>query len=307
MCLLLLAPGGSINRIFILVETPGPLLRIVQPNIGQQDKHVDSFNAVNFRKLEQMTGAPGAEPRLILWPEAAVPDYLEEDAGARVRIASLLGPKDVLLTGGVALEYGADGRVAGARNSVFALMPDGRLTGRYDKAHLVPYGEYLPMRPVLSAIGLSRLVPGDIDFWPGPGPRSLAVPGFGKIGFQVCYEMIFSGHVVDRTNRPAFIFNPSNDAWFGSWGPPQHLAQAQLRAMEEGLPIVRSTPTGISAIIDATGRVEKALPYQRAGAIESYLPPALPPTLFAQFGNALPLIFAAVLAFVGIALRRALR
>jgi apolipoprotein N-acyltransferase len=135
----------------------------------------------------------------------------------------------------------------------------------------------------------------------------LAVPGFGKIGFQVCYEMIFSGHVVDRTNRPEFIFNPSNDAWFGSWGPPQHLAQAQLRAMEEGLPIVRSTPTGISAIIDATGRVEKALPYQRAGAIESYLPPALPPTLFAQFGNALPLIFAAVLAFVGIALRRALR
>ncbi len=307
MCLLLLAPGGSINRIFTLVETPGSLLRIVQPNIGQQDKHVDSFHAVNFRKLEQMTGAPGAEPRLILWPEAAVPDYLEEDAGARLRIASLLGPKDVLLTGGVALEYAADGRVAGARNSVFALMPDGRLTGRYDKAHLVPYGEYLPMRPVLSAIGLSRLVPGDIDFWPGPGPRSLAVPGFGKIGFQVCYEMIFSGHVVDRANRPAFIFNPSNDAWFGSWGPPQHLAQAQLRAMEEGLPVVRSTPTGISAIIDATGRVEKALPYQKAGAIEAHLPPALPPTLFAQFGNSLPLIFAAFLALVGIALRRALR
>ncbi len=303
----LFVSGGVINRLYILDETERPMLRVVQPNIGQQDKHVAAFDAINFRKLEEMTGTPGATPRLILWPEAAVPDYLEEEDGARLRIASLLGPKDALLTGGVALEYGADGQLAGARNSVFALMPDGRLTGRYDKAHLVPYGEYLPMRPILSAIGLSRLVPGDIDFWPGPGPRTLSVPGFGKVGLQVCYEMIFSGHVVDRANRPNFIFNPSNDAWFGSWGPPQHLAQARLRAMEEGLPVVRSTPTGISAIIDATGRVEDAVPYQKAGAIEAPLPPDLPPTLFAKYGNLLPMALALLLIALAIATRRTLR
>lgn len=288
-------------------DGPRPMLRVVQPNIGQQDKHDPSFDAVNFRKLEEQTGAPAATPRLILWPEAAVPDYLEEDEGARQRLASLIGPKDVLLTGGVALEYNATGALAGARNSVFALTPKGQLIGRYDKAHLVPYGEYLPMRPVLSAMGLSRLVPGDIDFWSGPGAATLALPGFGKVGLQICYEMIFSGQVVDARQRPDFLFNPSNDAWFGAWGPPQHLAQARLRAMEEGLPVVRSTPTGISAVISADGTLLAALPYQQAGALSAPLPPARTPTLFARFGNILPLGFALILGLLAIATRRALR
>ena len=129
-----------------------------------------------------------------------------------------------------------------ATNSIVLAGPDARLHGRYDKAHLVPYGEYLPMRPLLEALGLSRLVPGDIDFIPGPGPRTMSIPGFGKVGMQICYEMIFSGAMVDPADRPDFIFNPSNDAWFGDLGPPAHLAQARLRAIEEGLPIVRSTP-----------------------------------------------------------------
>src|SRR3546814_8685163 len=131
----------------------------------------------------------------------------------------------------------------------------GRILGRYDKAHLVPYGEYLPARPILSRLGLSRLAPGSVDFGSGPGPHTLALPLVGEVGFQVCYEIIFSGHVVDPANRPAFIFNPSNDAWFGHWGPPQHLAQARMRALEEGLPVLRSTPTGISAVIAADGRL----------------------------------------------------
>ena len=304
---LLLAPGGWAIGSVNAPKAKAPLLRVVQPNIGQQDKHVAAFDAINFRKLEEMTGAPSSAPRLILWPEAAVPDYLEEDPGARARLASLLGPKDMLLTGGVALEYDRDGQLVGARNSVFAMTPQGKLTGRYDKAHLVPYGEYLPMRPILSAIGLSRLVPGDIDFWPGPGPRTLSVPGFGKVGVQVCYEIIFSGQVVDRANRPNFIFNPSNDAWFGSWGPPQHLTQARLRAMEEGLPVVRSTPTGISAVINAQGRIVAALPFQKAGAIEVALPPAAAPTPFAKYGNLLPMALALLLIALAIATRRTLR
>jgi apolipoprotein N-acyltransferase len=284
-----------------------PLLHIVQPNIGQQDKHNDNFDVANFSKLALLTGLPAKEPRLILWPEAAVPEYLEEEEWARERIAALMGPRDMLMTGGTALLYDKKDLLSGARNSVFAMTPQAKLIARYDKAHLVPYGEYLPMRPILSRIGLSRLVPGDIDFLPGPGAQSYALPGFGKVGVQLCYEIIFSGEVVDRKNRPGFLFNPSNDAWFGPWGPPQHLAQARLRAIEEGLPIVRATPTGISAIIDADGRVNASLPYRKAGAITKRLPPANAPTLFAQHGNILPFLFALLLTVIGIAQRLHLR
>jgi apolipoprotein N-acyltransferase len=160
------------------------------------------------------------------------------------------------------------------------------------------------MRPVLSAIGLSRLVPGDVDFDPGPGPRTFDLPMVGKVGFQLCYEIVFSGQVVDRRNRPAFLFNPSNDAWFGRWGPPQHLAQARLRALEEGLPVLRSTPTGISAVIDADGRLLASLAWRRAGIIDTSLPLPKRATLFARFGNTLPLLFALLLAGLAIAVRR---
>src|SRR3546814_2085224 len=101
------------------------------------------------------------------------------------------------------------------------------------------------MRPLLSAIGLSRLTPGDLDFLAGPGPRSLALPGFGSAGIQICYEIIFPGRVVDPRHRPDFLFNASNDAWFGSWGPPQHLTPARLRAIRDRLPVARSTPPGL--------------------------------------------------------------
>ena len=293
--ILLKAPVGS-GRSFNI--------RVVQPNIGQQDKWREGFEQRNFAILARLSGQPTAEPRLILWPEAAVPDYLEEEAWARARIARLLGPKDVLLTGGVALEYDRAGKLVAARNSLFGLDAQGRLLGRYDKAHLVPYGEYLPMRPILSAIGLSRLAPGDLDFWPGPGPHSFALPGFGKVGVQICYEIIFSGQVIDTKNRPDFLFNPSNDAWFGAWGPPQHLAQARLRAIEEGMSIVRSTPTGISAVIGPDGGLIASLPWRTPGAIDARLPIAAPPTLFARLGNLLPALFAAHLIAIAIASRR---
>jgi apolipoprotein N-acyltransferase len=301
-------PFYSLLLVFVQIPgpndaRPGPLLRIVQPNIAQQDKHDASFDAVNFGKLEQLTGKPGATPRLILWPEAAIPDFIEEEEWARERVASLLGPADMLLTGGDALIYNSEGRLTGARNSVFVVTPGNQIIGRYDKAHLVPYGEYLALRWLLEPLGATRLVPGDLDFIPGPGPQSFAVPGFGKVGVQICYEIIFSGQVVDRANRPDFLYNPSNDAWFGSWGPPQHLAQARLRSIEEGLPIVRSTPTGISAIIDADGTVLKSLPYKKAGFIEAHLPMAHAPTLFARFGNLISLAFAFFLCAMGIALR----
>jgi apolipoprotein N-acyltransferase len=301
---------------------PDPLtiqnVRIVQPNIGQQDKWRPGFEAEAARRLASLSGGSTSEPRLLLWPEAAITDPIadartdEHEAMAefqRTRAASLLGANDRLLTGGIAIASNDGVHVAGAANSIFALGPGGQIIGRYDKAHLVPYGEYLPMRPLLSAIGLSRLAPGDLDFTPGPGPRTVDLGGqWGKIGLQLCYEIIFSGHVVDWQNRPAFIFNPSNDAWFGRWGPPQHLAQARLRAAEEGIPVLRSTPTGISAVIDARGNVVKELPWRTAGVIDAVLPPAAnSPPPFARFGNLIPLVLAFALMFAGIVLGRGRR
>lgn len=277
-------------------------IRVVQANIGQAIKQDPAFDERNFEALTRLTGVPGLTPRLILWPEAAVPYFLEEERWARERIARLMGPDDVIMTGGDALVYDAKGNVTAARNSLFAMTQDTKLIARYDKSHLVPYGEYLPMRPILSAIGLSRLVPGDLDFLAGPGPLSYALPGFGKVGVQVCYEIIFSGQVVDSAHRPEFLFNPSNDAWFGRWGPPQHLAQARMRAMEEGMPIVRATPTGISAVIDARGRIVTALPQGKAGFIQTTIPAVISPTPFAIYGNILSIAFAFFLGLIGVAI-----
>jgi len=282
-----------------------PHIRVVQPNISQLDKWSAMLADRNNNRLAALSGKPGPEPRLLLWPEAATSDYLELEPGARARIAALLGPKDIILTGADSLEFDRKSeKLIGAHNSLFAMDGSGRLLARYDKSHLVPYGEYLPMRPILSAIGLSRLVPGELDFWPGAGPATMTLPGFGKAGIQICYEMIFSGQVIDRNNRPDFLFNPSNDAWFGSWGPPQHLAQARLRATEEAMPIIRSTPTGISAVIDADGRLLASLPWRQPGAIDAALPTPHGPTLFSRFGNILPLLFALLLAATGFAIAR---
>ena len=296
--LLLLIPlGGPVIR-------GGPLLRIVQPNVSQAERHNRNIDEDSVMRLERLTGPPVAEPRLILWPEAAVPYYLEEESWARARLARLLGPRDVLLTGGTTLLYDKREKLVAAHNSVFTMDAAGRLTARYDKAHLVPYGEYLPMRPLLGAIGLSQLVQSDVDFIPGPAPRSYDIAGFGKVAMQICYEIIFSGQVVDRANRPGFIFNPSTDAWFGRWGPPQHLAQARMRAVEEGLPVIRATPTGISAVIDADGRLLAALPLDKPGFIATRLPTANPPTPFARAGNIIPLALAMLLALAAVAARR---
>ncbi len=292
---------------------PGtPLIRIVQPNIGNEER--EGAGEASLATLIRLSGKPGPVQRLIVWPEGLVQDMLESGYPdyaylgrppfwLRTRIADVLGPRDRVMTNAPRLAFDADGNIVGAANSVLAIGPDARIVGRYDKAHLVPYGEYLPMPWLLKPLGLARLVPGSIDFSPGPGPHALAWPGFGAVGIQICYEIIFSGEVVDPTLRPRLIFNPSNDAWFGRWGPPQHLAQARMRAIEEGLPIVRATPTGISAIIAADGRLLATVPHETAGAIEAPTPPALIPTPFARIGNALAALVAVLLVTAGVAIR----
>jgi apolipoprotein N-acyltransferase len=298
---------------------------LVQPLIPQDEINNGSKFEEQFQRTARLTGSSQDQSRLVLWPESAIPDYLEDGypqryysrmtAGAdpeyaRRRIGATIGESSTLLTGVVNLDIGTreDGTLGAvtARNSVLGLNGEGDIIAHYAKAHLVPYGEYLPLQDYLGFIGLQRLVAGTIPYAPGPGPRTLDLGAQGRAGVQICYEIVFSGQVVDRDDRPDYIFNPSNDGWFGSWGPPQHLAQARLRAIEEGLPVLRSTTTGISAVIDPNGIVRQAIPTGEADSVEGFVPAAKAPTLFAQLGNALPLAWAAFLAVLGLALPRLL-
>ena len=293
---------------------------LVQPGVRQEVLDNPANFETQFRTTAILSAArvPGAT-RLVLWPESGVPDYLRDGypawvysettyaadpVVARRRIGQVIGPGSLVLTGTVDLETQGR-RVEAARNVVTALGADGTVRGGYAKAHLVPYGEYLPMRGLLEPLGLSRLVAGSLDFRPGTGPRTLDLGAWGRAGVQICYEIVFSGQVVDPKARPDYIFNPSNDGWFGSSGPPQHLAQARMRAIEEGLPVLRSTTNGISAVIDANGLVRASLPRPVAGRLDGVVPPAHAPTLFARTGNLLGLCWATVLLVcAALALRR---
>ena len=300
----------------------GPRFTLVQPDVRQDVLNDPANFEAQFATLAGLSRdeAPGS-PRLVFWPESGVPDYLRagyparyygwtynaDPALARARIGRVIGAESLLLTGASDLELDGDTAV-GARNVVTVVDGAGAIRGSYAKAHLVPGGEYLPLRWLLEPLGAGRLVPGSIDYWPGPGPRTLDLGAAGKVGVQICYEIIFSGQVVDRADRPAFLFNPSNDGWFGAWGPPQHLAQARLRAIEEGLPVLRATTTGISAVIDANGVVQRQLDRHTKGRIDGIIPPAHPPTLFARLGNVLPLGWAMLLLIAAlVAFRRSAR
>lgn len=317
--------------VFVLVAVgmylPAPPARtgslavsLIQPGFRQEELDRPELYEAQFLRLAQTT-APRRDSgsRLVLWPESGLPDYLREGypqhyyvggtAGAdplyaRRRIGQVIGPGSLLLTGAVDLEI-AGGKAIGAYNVVSALDPQGNFRGSYRKAHLVPYGEYLALRWLLEPLGASRLVAGSIDFIAGPGPRTVDLGAYGRAGMQICYEITFSGQVVDRADRPDYIFNPSNDGWFGKFGPPQHLGQARMRAIEEGLPVLRATVNGISAVIDARGLVRAHLPSShRPGRIDALLPPALPPTLFARAGNLLPLGWALAMALLTVLVRR---
>lgn len=294
---------------------PGTLpFTLVQPNLRQTEINDPRKFEAQFQRIAALSRPQSDLPRrLILWPESAVPDYLEpgypqryynettvggDPDFARTRLGAVGGRGAMLLAGAVNLRIGARGNypiATGAYNSVVAIGANGSVAGRYDKAHLVPYGEYLPMRAILEPLGMSRLVAGSIDFVPGPGPRSVELGPWGKAGVQICYEIVFSGEVVDRQDRPDYIFNPSNDGWFGRWGPPQHLAQARMRAIEEGLPVLRATTTGISAVIDARGVVRAHIGRDRASRLDGLVPTAADPTVFSRLGHWLTFIWVVVL------------
>ncbi len=291
---------------------------LVQPNIPQEERDAGHKFEEHFGRLAEHSYDPANPKRIVFWPESAVPDYLRDGypqryynqrtIGAdpefsRQRIGATIGSNAKVMLGVVDLEIGEKmGRqtVVGAYNAVTTIDGEGNLGPRYAKSHLVPYGEYLALRWLLEPLGATRLVAGSIDFIPGPGAQTFDAGEYGKAGVQICYEIVFSGQVVDRANRPDYIFNPSNDGWFGSWGPPQHLGQARMRAIEEGLPVLRSTTDGISAVVDVDGMVRQHIPSGVDGGISGFIPPAKAPTWFARAGNSLPLGWAALLMIISI-------
>lgn len=292
---------------------------LIQPDLRQETLDDPRNFESHFIKMARLTIPRNrGDRRVVFWPESGLADYLRDGypdylyrqmtfqadpVAARQRIGTVIGPYSLLLTGAVDLVM-KDDEVLAARNSVTAIDGRGSILAGYAKAHLVPYGEYLALRWLLEPLGATRLVPGALDFWPGPGPRTYDFGPWGKAGIQICYEIVFSGHVVDPAQRPQYIFNPSNDGWFGSWGPPQHLAQARLRAIEEGLPILRSTTTGISAVIDADGLVRQFAPMHVATRLDGRIPPPHEPTAFSRYGNALPLGLAVLLIAASMVARR---
>ncbi len=273
-------------------DADGVRLRIVQPNVPQREKIRPELRLASFARLAAMSGEGGGATHVI-WPESAVPLSMLLDERHRSLLRRATPPGGLLITGAVRTRRGTDGRLA-AWNSVVVVDDRGNVAGVYDKHHLVPFGEYVPLRAVLP---VDRVAPGAVDFSRGPGPRTLDLAGLPPFSPLVCYEAIFPGAVVDGSRpRPAWLLNVTNDAWFGtSSGPHQHFAAAQMRAVEEGLPMVRAANTGISGVVDAHGRVVRRLGLGTRGTIDAGLPPPTE-TLYGRLGDG-PALLAALLIF----------
>jgi apolipoprotein N-acyltransferase len=274
-------------------------VRIVQADIAQSAK----WTPENFRMILDKYVALSQQPSkgravdVIVWPEGAIPaafdDYLAPDTWTREAVIGALRPGQSLLVGGYRSGVKPEGPIY--FNSLLGLQRVGndlKVTGVYDKFRLVPFGEYLPLGEVLTKIGLRALVHAPDDFTPGPRPRPVKFDGLPLVQPLICYESLFPGFTREGAKaagrRAAWILNVSNDAWFGrTSGPWQHLNIASYRAIEEGLPMIRSTPTGISAVIDAYGRrsAQLSLGQGDTGIIDAVLPSALPTTLFGRFGD----------------------
>ncbi|WP_093424114.1 apolipoprotein N-acyltransferase [Tranquillimonas alkanivorans] len=259
---------------------PGIDLRLVQGNVPQDEKWVPGSRERTLTRYLNLSDRPGKFD-LLLWPETAFPGFLDEDAAAGRRIAGVLPDGALLLTGAPDRVETDDGTLY--FNALQAYDSSGRILAGYAKHHLVPFGEYVPLSGWLP---FERMTEGLGDFAPGPGPRTLALPGAPLVAAAICYEIIFPGHVIDAEARPDWIYNATNDAWFGnSIGPEQHLASARMRAVEEGLPVVRAANTGISAVIDATGAVLERLDTGTTGIIDAPLPGARAATPYSRFGD----------------------
>jgi apolipoprotein N-acyltransferase len=269
-------------------------LRIMQPNLPQDAKFNPRNRDAIMRRYLTLSARPGrdgitATPTHIIWPESAFPFLLHRDAGSLAQIATLLGPGSVLITGAARMDAPLPGEAVGKfYNAIQVIDEKGTILGAYDKVHLVPFGEYVPkfLDTLIRAAGLRQFVHIPGGFEPSEKRTTLSIPGLPPVAATICYEAIFPGEILAEGPRPDLILNVTNDAWFGQTpGPYQHFAQARLRAIEEGLPLVRAANTGISAVIDPFGRSVDALPLAVEGVIDTSLPVAEPVTLYRKWSR----------------------
>ena len=273
----------------------GPLVRIVQPNVAQAEKWRPENRARQLAELVELSRRPGFD-RLaaVVWPETAPPVIVEPDSPALAIMARAVPPGGYLLAGAAR----AEGRIDdGVWNSLLVIDGTGAIVAHYDKVHLVPLGEYIPfhkqLAPVSGYIGRG-------SFEEGEARVTIGLPGLASFSPVICYEVIFPGAVTGPGARPLWLLNVTNDAWFGvSTGPYQHLVSARLRAVEEGLPMIRSANTGVSAVIDAYGRVLASLDMQQQGIIDHRIPPARAATPYSRWADWTLL---ALIVFLGAAL-----
>lgn len=266
-------------------------VRIVQPSVPQAEKWQLENASDIFQQFIDLSESPSDDPlapspNLLVWPESAFPFLLAQHPEALAAIADLLSPGSVLLTGAARAESSGDDAFADVYNSIYAIGDDGEFLAVYDKVHLVPFGEYLPFQATLESLGFRQLTDLPGGFTAGARRQTMAVAGLPPFSPLICYEAIFPHAVVAEGDRPGWLLNVTNDAWYGRTpGPYQHLQQSRLRAVEEGLPLVRAANNGISAIVDGYGRIVADLDLDQIGVVDGPLPAALTETFYGRFGD----------------------
>lgn len=288
VCYLALAflAGWGAARVHTAREDVVPFvrLRLVQPALRQSEKWRPEEREANYRALLDLSlnslNDDGPYITHVIWPETATAFLLEEEAQKRREIGDRLGVGSgrVLLTG--ALRRDEDPATHRLRyyNSLLAIDDLGRVTAVYDKHHLVPFGEYIPFRAVLPLRGIAAM---GMDFSAGRGPATLRVEGLPPFSPLICYEAVFSGEAVNDADPPHLLVNVTNDAWYeGTTGPAQHFAIARMRAVEEGLPLVRVANKGVVGVVDPFGRVVAYYGGKGPGFVDSDLPAPAPHRTF---------------------------
>ena len=279
-------------------------VRIVQPNVPQTEKWKPEHFERNWRILVDLTRQPGLETRtVVVWPEAAPPLALLEQPDALNVVGAVLPDSATLLTGTIRIERGENRRFF---NSMAAVSGTGQVLATYDKAHLVPFGEYLPLYWLLEPLGVSQITGGGQGYTEGSGVRTLTIPDMPSFSPLICYELIFPGKVSAPGQRPEWLMTMTDDSWFGPWtGPYQHLGIAKVRAAEEGLAVVRAANTGVSAVIDPYGRITHSLGLDRTGVLDANLPRPLQSTLYSIWGDVIFLLMLLATTAVGIIFSKA--